>query len=97
EDQKDRLIDEIVKVCKRIPGAQGLIPGLESAKKQIQFTKAIEEIADAIPDVLRIDGHNPLTLLHRALSKGLHAESDEQCHRFSVHPELHPRFPRSLL
>jgi hypothetical protein len=79
EDEKDRLIDEIVKVCKKIPGADQLIPGLENAKKQIQFTKAVEEIADAIPDVLRIDGRNPLTLLHHALSKSLHSESDEEC------------------
>jgi hypothetical protein len=79
EDQKDRLLDEIVKVCKKIPAAEALIPHVEGAKKQTQFTKAIEEIADAIPDVLRIDGHNPLTLLHRALSKGLHAQSDDDC------------------
>jgi hypothetical protein len=79
EEEKDRLIDEIIKVCERIPGAASFVPGLEQAKKQVQFTKAVEEIADAIPDVLRINGRNPLTVLHRALSKSLHSESDEQC------------------
>lgn len=53
--------------------------GLEDAKKEVQFTKAVEKIADAIPDALRIDGRNPLTLLHQALSRNLHAGSDEQC------------------
>jgi hypothetical protein len=79
EDGKDRLIDEMIKVCKIIPGADKFIDGLEQAKKQTQFTKAVEQIADAIPDVLRIDGHNPLTLLHQAISKSLHEDSDEEC------------------
>jgi hypothetical protein len=26
-----------------------------------------------------VNGHNPLTLLHSALSEGLHAQTDEQC------------------
>jgi hypothetical protein len=26
-----------------------------------------------------MDGHNPLTLLHSALSKGLHADDDQTC------------------
>lgn len=32
-----------------------------------------------IPDALRVGGHDPLTLLHDALSEGLHAQSDEEC------------------
>ena len=31
------------------------------------------------PTALRMEGHNPLTLLHSALSEGLHAQSDEAC------------------
>ncbi len=34
---------------------------------------------DAIPESLRIRGHNPLTLLHPALSEGLHDKSDAEC------------------
>jgi hypothetical protein len=33
----------------------------------------------AIPQTLLINGQNPLTLLHSALSEGLHAKSDEDC------------------
>jgi hypothetical protein len=29
--------------------------------------------------VLLIDGQNPLALLHKALSQGLHAKTDEEC------------------
>jgi hypothetical protein len=79
EDGKGRLIDEIIKVCKKTPRAEKLVPTLEEAKKQTQFTKAVEQIADAIPDSLRMDNHNPLTLLHNALSRSLHKDSDEQC------------------
>jgi hypothetical protein len=32
-----------------------------------------------MPQTLLIQGHNPLTLLHSALSEGLHASSEEQC------------------
>ena len=34
---------------------------------------------DAIPRDLYIKGHNPFTLLHSALSEGLHDASDEEC------------------
>jgi hypothetical protein len=45
-----------------------------------QFSKSIDLVKNAIPPSLLIQGHhNPLTLLHSALSKGLHAESDESC------------------
>ena len=44
---------------------------------------AIEEIKPGIPGSLKIDGHNPLTLLHDALSEGLHAESDAECLEFA--------------
>jgi len=45
-----------------------------------QFSKAIDQVKSAIPQVLLIDGqHNPLTLLHTALSEGLHDHSDEEC------------------
>jgi hypothetical protein len=79
ENQKDRLIDEIVKVAnlQRLP--TDLIKELEQAKRQHQFSTAVEEIKHVIPEILLIDGHNPLTLLHKALSEGLHAGSDEQC------------------
>jgi hypothetical protein len=34
---------------------------------------------DAIPAVLLIDGHNPLTLLHDLLSEGIHELDDDEC------------------
>jgi len=79
ENEKSRLIDEIIRVCKKVAGGEAFIPLLTEARSEIQFSKAIEKIADAIPDALRINGYNPLTLLHSALSKGIHNQSDEEC------------------
>jgi hypothetical protein len=56
-----------------------MVRGLKEAKKQVQFLSAVEAVKDALPQTLLVDGHNPLTLLHSALSKGLHAKTDEEC------------------
>jgi hypothetical protein len=32
-----------------------------------------------VPPSLLIKTHNPITLLHRVLSQGLHAQSDNEC------------------
>jgi hypothetical protein len=77
ESHKDQIFSEIIKVTEKI--AHDLVPGLEAAKQEHQFLKAIESVKDAIPQGLLINGHNPLTLLHSALSEGLHAQTDEQC------------------
>jgi hypothetical protein len=79
EDHKNNLIDEIIETCRKIPAAENLIPNLEEARSETQFSKAIKRIGDAIPEALRIDRHNPLTLLHQALSRDLHSASDEEC------------------
>jgi len=60
------------------PGSRKL-RRLAGAEKETQFSKAIEAIKDGIPEVLRIGPHNPLTLLHSALSEGLHEHTDKEC------------------
>ncbi len=79
ENQKDRIFDEIIRVSKRINAKAEIIQSLEAAKSETQFSKAVQQIKDGIPEILRIDGHNPLNLLHSALSEGLHSQSDETC------------------
>lgn len=79
ENQKNRIIDEILRVALHINARDDLIKKLEKAKDETQFKKAIETIKDGVPEVLKIKGHNPLTLLHTPLSQGLHELSDEQC------------------
>ncbi len=80
ESQKNKIIEEIIRVTKKIePSNTNLLAELEEAKKEIQFSKAVSKIKHAIPQALLVDGHNPLLLLHNALSDGLHDQSDEHC------------------
>jgi hypothetical protein len=79
ETQKGRILDEIIRVCKAYAASADVLAELEAAKKETRFTSVIEVVKHGLPDVLFINGHNPLTLLHDALSEGLHAETDEEC------------------
>jgi hypothetical protein len=79
EDQKNRILAEIIKVAQMISAPKETIAALEAAQSENQFSRAIESVKNAIPQRLLIAGQNPLTLLHRALSKGLHNHSDETC------------------
>jgi hypothetical protein len=79
ENQKNRLIDEIVKVSTKLNVDSTIIAEIEKARSETRFTKALEILKDALPNVLLIDNHNPLALLHTALSDGLHEQSDEVC------------------
>jgi hypothetical protein len=54
-----------------------MIVRLTAAKEEVQFKKALASVKGAMPDALLINGHNPLTLLHAALSDGVHNKSDE--------------------
>jgi hypothetical protein len=58
---------------------QELIAELDGAKSEILFSKSVDHIKMALPQGLLINGQNPLLVLHRALSVGLHNETDEEC------------------
>lgn len=79
ESQKNRILDEIIKVSKKLNADHGTIAVLEAAKNETQFSKALGNVKDAVPQALLINGHNPLLLLHSALSDGLHQQTDEHC------------------
>ncbi len=79
ENHKDSLFDEIIRVCNKINVSSEIIDMLSAAKKENRFTSALDKAKDAMPAVLLINGNNPLTLLHSALSEGLHAKGDSEC------------------
>jgi hypothetical protein len=79
ENQKGRLIAEIAKVAKRLGASPEVLSLFERAASETQFSTAIDYVKDAIPQSLLIHSQNPLSLLHSALSQGLHAQSDEEC------------------
>ncbi|MEZ5489594.1 MAG: hypothetical protein R3F50_04645 [Gammaproteobacteria bacterium] len=79
ESQKIRIFDELIRVISKISPEDQVLAELELAKKETQFTKGVEAIKHALPQSLNINGYNPLTLLHSALSEGVHEHSDEEC------------------
>lgn len=79
ENQKVRILQEIRKVATKVGAKPDAIKLLEDAEKEVQFTKAMDMAKPGLPESLLIDGHNPLGLLHSALSEGVHALSDEEC------------------
>lgn len=79
ENQKNRIFDEIIRVSEKIGASKEMLEDLNNAKKETQFSKAVGVVKHGIPQALLTNGHNPLTLLHSALSEGLHAQTDEQC------------------
>jgi len=79
ESQKNRILDEIIKVANKVGASSEQLKTLNAAKSEVQFSRALADVKDAIPQALLINGHNPLTLLHSALSDGLHARSDQHC------------------
>ncbi|HHZ8352635.1 TPA: hypothetical protein ACWMJN_001209 [Morganella morganii] len=79
DSQRIRIFDELIKVVSKINPNDAIISELEIAKKETQFTKAVNSIKGALPESLNINGHNPLTLLHSALSEGVHEHDDQIC------------------
>jgi hypothetical protein len=78
DNQWKKLVGEIRDVALKLGYDDVAI--FDEALKEISFSKAVDMLADAIPPKLRIlDGENPLTLLYRPLSVGLHALSDREC------------------
>jgi hypothetical protein len=79
EHQKGRIIDEIIKVSEKLGATPDALKLLAEARSETQFSKSVAMIKDGLPQALLINGHNPLTLLHNALSAGLHEQTDEVC------------------
>lgn len=79
ENQKARLIDIIISAVEAINNDTIAISVLEKAKSENQFTTAINLIKEHLPQRLFINNMNPLSLLHKALSVGLHSLTDEEC------------------
>ena len=79
ENQKNRILDQIIRVAEKLSAGDETIDALKAAKRAKQFARSVELVKKAIPQALLINSQNPLTLLHTALSVGLHAKSDESC------------------
>jgi len=81
ENQRNRIIQNIAKAVKVVGSTPEIDQLFEDALGQYQFSKSIEMLKNVIPQALLINGENPLTLLHSALSNGLHDPemTDQHC------------------
>ena len=80
EDQKAQLIARIREVAEREGAPAEMLSRITQAAEAREFKRAVDLVSDAMPNSLRIDGHNPLQLLHTALSVGVHELTDNDCH-----------------
>jgi hypothetical protein len=81
ENTKFELVGSVLKVAQATNAAPEQIEQLKKAQIETRFSAAIDMLRDAsaIPPILLIDGHNPLALLHDALSEGIHQLDDVEC------------------
>lgn len=78
-NQKDRLFNKIIKVAEATGVHADRIRELKKARDMFEFSREISEFKALIPESIRIKGHNPMTLLHKSLSVGVHNMTDEDC------------------
>lgn len=79
ENQKDHLFEAIISAAQETGIPSDTIEKLRKAKASFRFRQSVDDFKHLIPESLLITGHNPLKLLHSALSGGLHKKSDEEC------------------
>ena len=79
ENHKNQILDEIIGFAQKVGAPPEMIKTLGGAKKEKHFKKALQSVKDAVPPALLINGHNPLVLLHSALSGDVHQQTDESC------------------
>lgn len=79
ENQRTRLLQEILKVAQRSGSTPDIVEGLEKALREPSFDRTISAAKPLIPKRLYIKDENPLTLLYPPLSKGIHQMTDDEC------------------
>lgn len=79
ENQKKNIIGEIITVSEKMGVPEDKIKTLREAMEETQFSRALNMAKSVMPESLLIEGHNPMRLLYRALSKGVHELTDEEC------------------
>jgi hypothetical protein len=80
ENHKSELFDRIIKIAEEDPAFEpAKTEAWRAARNFTQFSKSVDAIKDAIPESLKMWGHNLLALLHKAFSEGVHDLSDEEC------------------
>jgi len=78
----EEIIDELIgDIGEIIPASdrEHFEAAFEKVKNTRQTAEKISLIKDLLPLSLEIEGMNPLGVIYRSLSEGLHSNSDEEC------------------
>lgn len=78
ENQRTRLFEQIILAAQSINADAKIVERLKYLREHWRFQQSIDEIKDCIPQMLLIEGQNPLELLHPVLSDSLHDRTDEE-------------------
>ena len=78
EEQMGSFLDQIIRVSECVQSSPEVMRQLEVAKNEKSLGKIAEQINQVIPDALRMEGHDPISLLNEALSKAEEVQSDEE-------------------
>ena len=79
EDKTNELIDVVADAASAYGVPEGDVGIIRAAKGEKIFEDKLKIAAQAMPDVLKPDGANPLQALHSILSVGIHSQSEEEC------------------
>jgi hypothetical protein len=79
ENRKNEIFDAVRAVASKLNASSEFLSSLEETKKDHRFTESVSHIKPGLPQLLLVQGQNPLTLLHWALSQGIHNEPDDVC------------------
>ena len=79
ESSTDEMLDLLIEALKVGGENDPTIEKIIEAKTGKVFEKKVEFAGTVLPQHLRPGGANPFALLHKLLSDGLHARSEEEC------------------
>lgn len=79
ENQRNRFIDEVIRVLAIASPGDAYVAELQAAKEERHFSDSVKHLHRHFPQILSVRGQNPLALLYKTASDGIHNLTDEQC------------------
>jgi hypothetical protein len=79
EDKTNELVDVVADSAQTMGMSEGDVAHIRAAKAQKRYEDKLKVAAEAIPNVMKPDGANPLQALYDLLSVGLHTQTEEEC------------------
>jgi hypothetical protein len=78
ESQRTHIFDEIISAADHVGADVAMIERLKHLRQHWRFQQSVDELKGCLPQILLIDGQNPLELLHPVLSDSIHDRTEEE-------------------